>query len=159
MNIKVVVLMCVTHLGVAFAGFAAGIYALPILIAPPAPSESEVMAISKQAQFSAQFIRELKGSDRLHWGEGVVSISKDKVVFMGELAPGPDYKLYFSPQFVETEAQFNALKAQMAQVADVKTFENFAVNLPSHVNPNEYTSVIIWCETFGEFITAAQYRR
>jgi hypothetical protein len=158
MNIKTLLLLLVTHSGVAFIGFAAGIYALPILIAPQAPTESEVMEISNQAQFSAEFVKDLKDSDRLHWGEGIVSISQDKVAFMGELAPGPDYKLYFSPKFVETEADFNALKSQMVRVGEVKTFENFSVDLPNHVNPADYTSVIVWCETFGEFITAAQYR-
>jgi len=37
---------------------------------------------------------------------------------MGKLVPGPDYKLYLSPEFIETEADFNRLKATMVRVGD-----------------------------------------
>jgi hypothetical protein len=32
------------------------------------------------------------------------------------------------------------------------------VPVPAGVNPSDFTTVIVWCERFGEFITAAQYR-
>ena len=74
MNIRTVVLLLTTH-GIAGAvGFAVGIYALPILIAPPAPSESAITEISSQANYTGEFRRDLKDSDALHWGEGEVSI-------------------------------------------------------------------------------------
>lgn len=147
-----------THLAVLGIGFALGIYALPILIAPPAPSQSEVHAKSFSARFKGQFRRDLKDSDALHWGEGSVSIGHKYIVLEGELAPGPDYKLYLSPEFVETEAEFARLKASMVRVGDVKTFRNFIVALPDGVDAANYTTVIVWCETFGQFITAAKYR-
>jgi hypothetical protein len=40
----------------------------------------------------------------------------------------------------------------------VKTFKNFLVPMPEAVNPSDYNTVIVWCETFNQFITAAQYR-
>ena len=70
----------------------------------------------------------------------------------GRLAPGPDYKLYFSPEFVETEADFNRLKPRMVRVGDVKTFDNFVVSVPPEVDPARYSAVIVWCERFGQFI-------
>ena len=152
------VLLLVTHLGVGFGGFALGIYLLPILIAPPAPTESEVKAASANAIFSAEFRRDLEGSDALHWGEGTVSIGKDSISLMGRLAPGPDYKLYLTTQFVENEADFLPIKSQAVQVADVKTFENFVVDVPAEIDPTKYNTVLVWCETFSEFITAAQYQ-
>ena len=94
----------------------------------------------------------------MHWGEGKVAIGADSISLMGRLAPGPDYKLYLSPVFVETEIEFNRLKPQMALVGDVKTFSNFLVRVPIGLNPSEYSSVIVWCETFGEFITSAKYK-
>ncbi len=45
------------------------------------------------------------------------------ITLMGKLAPGPDYKLYLSPKFVETEAAFNQEKTNMVLVSDVKTWE------------------------------------
>jgi len=158
MGIPRPLLLFVSHGLVAVIGFAAGIYALPILTAPPSPSVAEVSAVAESAVYSAEFRRDLKDSDALHWGEGEVFVSSGSVSLMGRLAPGPDYKLYLSPEFVETEADFNRLKPSMALVGDVKTFDNFLVNLPSEIDPAQYTSVIVWCESFGQFITSAQYQ-
>ena len=104
------------------------------------------------------FRRDLKGSDLLHWGDGTVSVSPQSIALSGRLAPGPDYKLYLSPEFVETEADFARLKARMMRIGDVKTFENFAVPVPESVDISRYNTVIVWCESFGQFITAARYR-
>ncbi len=150
--------LVVTHVVAVAAGFAAGIYALPILIAPPPPAESAVAAVAAAASYSAEFRRDLQDSDALHWGEGTVSVSAEAIAFRGTLAPGPDYKLYLSPEFVETEADFLRLKSRMVRVGDVKTFDSFLVPVPPTVDPSAYTSVIVWCETFGQFITAAQYQ-
>jgi hypothetical protein len=46
----------------------------------------------------------------------------------------------------------------MVRVGDVKTFENFVVSVPAGVDTTNFSTVIIWCETFNEFITAAKYR-
>lgn len=159
MKARTLTLLIATHCAVAAAGFGAGIYALPILTAPPAPSESEIQAMAIQAKYTAEFRRDLKDSDVLHWGEGTVSIGSRSITLMGKLAPGPDYKLYLSPNFVETEADFNRLKGNMVLVGDVNTFENFAVNVPLGIELSEFNSVIVWCESFGEFITSAKYRQ
>lgn len=158
MNTRKSLLLAATHIAVAFAGFAAGIYALPILIAPAAPTADEIQTATAQAQFTGKFKRDLKDSDSLHWGEGVVSLSPAVISLAGRLAPGPDYKLYLSPEFVETEADFNKLKMRMVHVGDVKTFNNFVIPVPPSVDLQRYTAVIVWCETFGQFITAAKYR-
>ncbi len=158
MNIRKSLILLVTH-GVAVAlGFAAGIYALPILIAPDAPSGAEVAAAADDASYTATFRRDLEDSDALHWGDGEVFVGPASISLMGKLAPGPDYKLYLSPEFVETEAAFNRLKPRMALVGDVETFNNFLVDVPPGIDPSDYTSVIVWCETFGEFITSARYK-
>jgi hypothetical protein len=151
-------LLLASHAAVGVAGFAGGIYALPILIAPAAPSAVEVGAVAGQALFKAQFKRDLAGSDALHWGEGEVSVGATAISLQGRLAPGPDYKLYLSPEFVQTEAEFERLKPRMKRVGDVKTFQNFVVPLPPDADPAAYTTVVVWCETFREFITAARYR-
>ena len=147
-----------SHLLALAIGFALGVYALPILIAPAAPSAAEVGAQADKASFKGQFRRDLKDSDALHWGEGTVSVSRTSIALAGELAPGPDYKLYLSPAFVETEADFKRLKPSMARVGDVKTFKNFLVAVPEAVDPARYNTVIVWCESFSQFITAAKYK-
>jgi hypothetical protein len=151
-------LLLASHLLVGFAGFALGVYLLPILTAPQAPSASEVTAAAGKAEFKGQFRRDLKDSDLLHWGEGTVTVGRTAIALMGRVAPGPDYKLYLSPEFVETEADFLRLKPKMVRVGDVKTFENFIVPVPDSVDPAQFSAVIVWCESFGQFITAAKYR-
>ena len=158
MKTRTAILLVATHLAVAAAGFAGGIYALPILTAPSPPTMEEIKAATGQALFSGTFKRELKDSDALHWGEGTVTIGTTSISFVGKLAPGPDYKLYLSPEFLETESDFNRLKKQMVRVGDVQTFENFVVTVPGGIEPAKYSAVIVWCESFGQFITAAKYR-
>ena len=153
-----VIVFLASH-GIALGvGFALGIYLLPILTAPEGPSDAEVTAASSQAIYSTRFTRELPGSDLLHWGEGEVSISNRRVSFMGEIAPGPDYRLYLMPELALDEPSFLAIKAQSAYIGDVKSFDNFILEIPENVNPAGYKAVIVWCETFGEFITAAAYQ-
>ena len=158
MKTRTVVLLIATHCAVGVLGFGIGIYALPILTAPSAPTEAAIKEVSSEANYTGQFRRDLKDSDALHWGEGAVSVGPEYITLMGRLAPGPDYKLYLSPEFVETEADFNRLKSTMVRVGDVKTFENFVVEVSPDIDPSKFTSVIVWCEAFGEFITAGKYQ-
>ena len=158
MNKRLALLLVGSHAAALAVGFAIGVYALPLLVAPPSPTDAQISGAATEATFTATFRRDLQGSDRLHWGEGVVSIGANAVSLDGRLAPGPDYKLYLSPEFVETEADFLRLKSQMIRIGDVRTFDDFLVPLPSGVDPTDYTPVIVWCESFGQFITAAKYR-
>ena len=151
-------LLLITHLFALGVGFAGGVYALPILTAPPAPHLNELQSAAAAAEFQGVFRRELAGSDALHWGEGTVSIGAQAVTLMGRIAPGPDYKLYLSPVFVEDEAGFEQHRGKMLRVGDVRTFNGFVVDLPPGVDPSQYSTAIVWCESFGEFITAAQYQ-
>ncbi|BDC84539.1 hypothetical protein NUITMVA1_44820 [Aeromonas hydrophila] len=66
MQRKTLALLLASHLLVGAAGFAAGIYALPILIAPAAPANEQVAARQAQASFHGTFRRDLQDSDRLH---------------------------------------------------------------------------------------------
>ena len=150
--------LLVSHLVMLGIGFALGIYLLPVLTAPPSP-EAEVLAEqASTATYAAELTRDLAGSDALHWGEGTISVSPERIVHQGALAPGPDYRLYLTSGFVEDEAGFEAIKDEAAYVGDVKSFEGFLLDVPDAVDVEQYDTVVVWCETFGEFITAGQYR-
>jgi hypothetical protein len=151
-------LLCASHLAAGLAGVALGIYLLPILTAPAAPAAADIASLAAAKLFSGEFRRDLKDSDLLHWGEGRVLVGARAIALEGRLAPGPDYKLYLSPEFVETEADFMRLKPSMRRVGDVKTFENFLVPVPEGVDVTQFSAVIVWCESFSQFITAARYR-
>lgn len=158
MKTKTVIILLISHVFIGAIGFAAGIYALPILTAPPAPSEKLISDMSVEAVYQTEFAKELKGSDFLHQAQGPVTIGKDFITFMGSMSPGPDFKLYLSPQFVETEVDFLRLKNKMIQVGDVKTFDNFVVPVKAGIEIDNFNTVIVWCESFEQFITAAKYR-
>lgn len=148
----------ITHGAALVAGIALGIYLLPILTAPEGPDPASLQNAANGAQFSAAFSRDLNGSDFLHWGEGSISLSPEQITHIGALAPGPDYRLYLTPSFVQDEAEFWAIKSQSVQIAPVNMFSGMILDVPAGVDINKYNSLVIWCEAFGEFITAAQYR-
>jgi hypothetical protein len=151
-------MLILSHAFVLLVGAALGVYLLPILTAPPAPSAGDIRSASVAAQFRAEFKRELKGSDPLHWGEGALSVGPSSITLAGRIAPGPAYKLYLVPEFVETGEDFKRMKSRSLPVADVKTFENFIVPLAPGTPLEHFNTVVIWCESFSQFITAAKYR-
>lgn len=147
-----------SHSAVFVAGIALGIYLLPILIAENAPPPTAVLDVERSASFRGEFRTDLKGSDLLHWGEGEVFVTPKQIAHRGRLAPGPDYKLYLAPAFVDDEASFLAIKEKSLRIGDVKGFSGFIAPVPEGVDVSTYTTVVIWCERFGEFISAAKYR-
>lgn len=151
-------LLIVSHGAVLAIGFVLGVYLLPILTAPKSLDREILATTAKEALFTAEFTRDLKGSDFLHWGEGSLSVTPQKIVHEGKLAPGPDYKLYLLKTFVEDEEQFLKVKAEAQLIGDVKTFDGFLLDVPEGVDVEGYSVALVWCEAFGEFITAAKYR-
>lgn len=152
------VVLAGTHAAMLAVGFALGVYLLPILTAPPSLDRAMLSESAKGALFTAEFKRDLKGSDFLHWGEGSVAVTPEKIVHEGALAPGPDYKVYLLKEFVEDEEQFLKARANAVRVGDVKTFDGFLLTVPDGVDVRAYSTLLVWCEAFGEFITAAKYQ-
>lgn len=150
--------LALTHAAMLGIGFALGVYFLPILAAPKGPERSDIAAVSAEAMFKGRFERSLKGSDFLHWGEGEVRLSARAIAHEGKLAPGPDYKLYLVKEFVDTREGFLKVKAQAQRVGDVKTFDGFLLDVPAGIDVGAYTTALVWCEAFSQFITAAKYR-
>ena len=108
------------------------------------------------------FVRDLPGSDPLHYGEGeiihLVENGETFITLNGHVTPGPDYKLYLTPKYVDAKAGFEAIKAQSVRVGDIKAFENFRLQVPSAVNVNDYPAVLVWCEKFSMFISSAKLK-
>jgi hypothetical protein len=155
---KIILLIVSHHIAVAVIGFMAGIYYLPILTAPPAPEASAVAAAAEGTRYSGEFRRDLADSDAFHWGKGTVFVGDDTITLKGSVAPGPDYKLYLATEFIETEEKFLRVKADLVRIGDVKTFDNFIVEVPPGIDVGAFNTVVVWCESFSEFITAAKYR-
>lgn len=147
-----------SHLLAAAIGFAGGIYLLPILSAGEGPTASELQQAASQAKYQGVFKRDLPGSDFLHWAQGTAWVGDKQIAFEGRVAPGPDYKVYLTSEFVDNGQDFLAIKEQTLRVGEVKTFDGFIVDLPPGVDLSRYNTVVIWCEAYSQFISAAKFR-
>ena len=157
-NAKYVLFFIVSYFVMGFGGFLLGIYTLPLITAEGKPSQELSDLVKNDAIYEANFVKDLKGSDFLHWGDGKILISKEKILFQGDLSPGPNYKLYFTKTFVSDEEGFLHEQGNGLKIGSINSFNGFLLELPKDINLENYTSVVIWCESFSEFITAAQYR-
>ena len=137
-------------------GFGLGVYFLPILTAEDGLDQTTLASLETSIERSGTFHRDLAGSDAFHWGEGTVMASRDRIWLDGEIAPGPDYRLYLIPSFADDEASFLAIKDRAVQVGEIKAFTNFSIKVPDGVDVGAFPAILIWCEAFGEFITAAE---
>ena len=137
-------------------GFGLGVYFLPILTAEDGLDRTALAQLEASAERSVVFTRDLASSDAFHWGEGTVRINRERVWLEGSIAPGPDYRLYLMPEFVEDEDSFLAIKPRAVDIGPVKAFTNFSLPVPADVDAGAFQALIIWCEAFGEFITAAR---
>ena len=150
--------LMVTHTVTLLIGIAVGIYLLPLLTAGDGPDENALNQVMENRHYSGAFSRDREDSDLLHWGEGELSIGPSRIAFSGRLAPGPDYRLYLSPVFIETERAFIEQKESMKEIGEINTFDRFLIDIPTGVDPAAYTTAIVWCETFDQFITSAVYK-
>jgi len=153
-----ILLLSATHILTLGLGFGLGVYFLPILVAPDAPPAAQVQAVMDQARYRTTFVRDLKGSDALHWAQGEVAVGPRQIAFAGKMAPGPDYKVYLTRGFVDNKADFLSIKDSALRIGEVKTFDRFLVDIPDTVDVEDYTTVVVWCERFSQFISAGQYR-
>ena len=153
-----ILVLAATHLLTLGLGFGLGVYLLPILIAPDDPPAGQVQAAMADAPYHATFRRDLKGSDAVHWAEGKLGVSARQVAFDGRMGPGPDYKVYLVRDFVDNKADFLKIKDSARRIGEVKTFNRFLVDVPPGVDVDDYTTVVVWCERFSQFISAGQYR-
>ena len=147
-------ILAATHSGCLALGFALGIYLLPILTQPESPDIAVIEeSLQEASSRRAVFDRNREDSDAFHWGEGELRVYQNTVVFEGVLSPGPDYRLYLTPDYIETESEFLAIKERSQQVGRISTFEGFVLDVPD-VGNLAFDHVVIWCETFSQFITS-----
>jgi len=147
----------ISHILVLAVGFTLGTYSLPIIVANSLSKHSSRVE-SFQATHTGNFSVDRLGSDFLHWGKGNVLMNETHFSLTGSIAPGPSYRLYFSPHFIENEEQFLKHRDQLKLAAYIHQFDNFTVNFFDTIDLENYSTVVIWCEAFNEFITSAEYK-
>lgn len=130
-------------------GFGLGVYFLPILTVEKGLDTLAIEALSQSALRQGTFVHDLPGSYGLHWVDGVIMANADQIWLDGEISPGPDYRLYLTPKYVETGAEFLQIKANSTQIGPIKAVENFALDIPADVEASNFPAVLIGCEAFG----------
>ena len=105
-------------------GFGLGVYFLPIIVAERGADETVLAGANASAERRGMFVRDLPGSDPLHYGDGEIIDSVENgityITLQGHVTPGPDYKFYLTPKYVDAKAGFEAIKAQSVRVGDIR---------------------------------------
>ena len=60
-------------------GFCLGLHFLPILTAEKVPDTAAIEALSQSTLRQGTFIRDLSGSDGLHWGDGLIMANANRI--------------------------------------------------------------------------------
>ena len=78
----------IAGLGIGGAvGFGLGVYFLPILTAGPGLDQAAVQALATSAERRGRFVRDLPGSDALHWGDGTIMMNANKIGLIAQSRP------------------------------------------------------------------------
>lgn len=104
---------------------------------------SSIDADLSRAQWTTTIRDDLRGSDLLHWGKGSFGVSQTHITQKGALAPGPDYRLYLVPKFVQDEAEFNAAKSTSIEVTRVRRFNGFSAAIPAGVDASQFNAIVV----------------
>jgi hypothetical protein len=145
-------------LGTGF-GFAVGILAFPYLFPPP-PAVEQLTEADRSALVATGNFIHANPSDPLHYGSGKVSVY-EKTLFLEsdfEVGPGPKYHVYLVPK--ETIRQSSDVKDTMfVDLGRLRSFKGSQrFEIPDGVDLKQYSSVVIWCETFSVLISPADLK-
>jgi len=136
-------------------GFALGVYFLPILTEEKGLDIAAIAQLEASAEWSGTLYPRPLRFGRLSMGRENGRASNTSIWLEAKIPPGPDYRLYLTPSLATNKASFMKIKDQSVKVGEVKAFSNFSLDVTSSITVGDYPAVLIWCEAFGEFITAA----
>jgi len=145
-------------LGTGF-GVALGFFIFPYVFPPPTAAEQLADAERSKLVASGTFIH-ANLSDPVHYGKGRVSVY-ERTVFLEsdfEVGPGPAFHVYLVPK-ASIRSSSDLKDTMFVDLGGLRAFKGSQrYSIPAGVNPNDYQSVIIWCERFGVLISPADLR-
>jgi hypothetical protein len=109
-----------------------------------------------------QIDKTAKGQDLIHNSSGEWSVIKvgDQLFLQSSenfrSSPGPDYHVYISSKSAIKDN--NEFSAQQMEVSRLKKPNGAAFYLLPTQNPEEVSSMLIWCKQFKEYIGSADLR-
>ena len=149
----------------AVAGAGAMLTAYPFLFPPPASADALPLARADAAPRSTfRFDETAAGRDPVHWADGSGQLIRGDEGWILRLdadfkaGPGPNFWLYLNTRAVAEEGDFNA-DAGRVRLAKLRSFEG-AQNylLPASIDPTQFHTVTVWCESFGAYIASGALR-
>ena len=101
----------------------------------------------------------------MHWADGTGGLIRTQEGWVLRLdgnfkaGPGPNFWIYLNTRGVGDEADFNA-DAKRVRLAKLRSFEG-AQNylLPASIDPSQFHTVTVWCESFGAYIASGALKR
>ena len=141
----------------AGGGFATGILVFPFLFPPPEVNEPITGKAETDVVARATFIH-ANPADPLHYGRGTATIYPDLLRLEPdfEVGPGPKFHVYLVPE-AEVTPDTEVEATMFVDLGRLKAFtgsQNYAI--PTGVSPDDYQSVVIWCEQFNVLISPAK---
>jgi hypothetical protein len=149
------------------AGAGGMLVAFPFLFPPPvandaAPKSAETTA---SAMLTFKLDESAAGRDPVHWANGsgaIIRTAQGVVLRLNgdfEAGPGPNFWIYLNTRPVGEEKDFIADVGRV-KIAPLKSFkgaQNFV--LPEGVDPAQFHTVTIWCESFSAYIGSGRLRK
>jgi hypothetical protein len=140
---------------------------VPLATIAPAPvSVSPSTQTGRTTEVSAatapefRFDENAPGRDPIHWANGTGSFVLTAEGWVLRLngdfraGPGPNFWIYLNTTAVGEENAFRADHRRI-KLAPLRAFagaQNY--QLPAGLNPNDFHTLTIWCETFGVYIAS-----
>ncbi len=138
------------------SGVALGFFLFPFVFPPPPASEVLLESDRAVPVANGTFIH-ANPRDPVHWGRGRVSVYRQAVFLEAdfEVGPGPAYHVYLVRKApIRSEADFDkATSVDLGRLRSFKGSQRYPI--PEGVSPNDFASVIVWCERFSVLITPA----
>ncbi len=158
--------------GVAI-GALAMLIAFPFLFAPPPandapPAPMQAQVTSGQPATATQHFRfdeSAPGRDPIHWANGTGRFMQSEQGWVLRLnsdfkaGPGPNFWLYLNTRAVGEESAFqvDTGRVRLARLRSFEGAQNYL--LPPGMDPSQFHTLTIWCESFGVYIGSGAIER
>lgn len=136
--------------------------AYPFIFPPPVASTvlPQLTSSAAAAEASFRFDQNAPGRDPIHWANGSGSFVKTEAGWVLRLhgdfkaGPGPNFWIYLNTRSVGEERDFRADSGRL-KLTQLRAFEGAQdYALPPGVDPTQFHTLTIWCETFGVYIAS-----
>lgn len=142
----------------AAGGFAAGLYAFPLLQSPPEPEVVAEVDNPGPLRAAGRFVQ-VDPSDPVHWGAGEVRLYADALRLGAdfEVSPGPKYHLYLVP-LAHVDADTRVEESLFVDLGPLVDFSGAqqGYRIPAGLRLEDYPSVVVWCEQLNMLVSAAR---